>query len=119
MIDPWLLLRDDAVVFAIVLGIATLVIGGFAGVGKECPYVELPEMPAIPKRRNIVSKTISAERWRNRRLWAMCLLVAFGLFGLVRAPATFYAAAHSHVVFLPFVEHSDDWNGNVWGYPEP
>lgn len=119
MIDPWILLRDEVVVFAIILGIATLMIGGFAGVGQACPYVEMPEMPASPKRRNEVSKAISSERWRNRRLWAGSVLFVFTFFVCFRLPGTFYAAAHTHVLYLPFVEHSDAWNGDVWGYPEP
>jgi hypothetical protein len=71
---------NNFIIFALVALILTLIIGYAKGLGKDCPYFELEDMPNIPKRRSYVANAIRKQKSTARIVWATAVFVCFAMF---------------------------------------
>jgi hypothetical protein len=76
-------MRDHFAIAAVVLLLGVLAVGFARGVGQDCPYVELADMPNQAKRRRVVNRIIHLKKRRARWFWAAAVTVGFILILVV------------------------------------
>jgi hypothetical protein len=76
-------MRDHFAIAAVVLLLGILAVGFARQIGRDCPYIELADMPNQAKRRRVVNRIIHLKKRRARWFWAAAVTVCFLLFLLV------------------------------------